>query len=217
MLLKRIEVRVVAILESCSVKVPKPRPDGSVGEKWAILGLDDGTGQADAMCYANPWKKFNQPDPSKPALIEPCVDQLVLVCGEVTHRTNYDKDDLVKANPQVGDVSFSVKEVYPLEKALPLVSKGVKLRLRYEDPDLLKKVEAVRDAAQKNPGPTPVGATLRYRDGTVLTVDFGPLCQTAVNIGFLSLLAKAVPQNDVDFHPEDKMTLAPREPKPWER
>ena len=216
-LLKRIEVRVVAILESCSVKVPKPRPDGSVGEKWAILGLDDGTGQADAMCYANPWKKFNQPDPSKPAVIEPCVDQLVLVCGEVTHRTNYDKDDLVKANPQVGDVSFSVKEVYPLEKALPLVSKGVKLRLRYEDPDLLKKVEAVRDAAQKNPGPTPVGATLRYRDGTVLTVDFGPLCQTAVNIGFLSLLAKAVPQNDVDFHPEDKMTLAPREPKPWER
>ena len=217
MLLTRIEVRVVAILESCSVKVPKPRPDGSVGEKWAILGLDDGTGQADAMCYANPWKKFNQPDPSKPAVIEPCVDQLVLVCGEVTHRTNYDKDDLVKANPQVGDISFSVKEVYPIEKALPLVSKGVKLRLRYEDPDLLKKVEAVRDAAQKNPGPTPVGATLRYRDGTVLTVDFGPLCQTAVNIGFLSLLAKAVPQNDVDFHPEDKMTLAPREPKPWER
>ena len=51
----------------------------------------------------------------------------------------------------------------------------------------------------------------------MLTVDFGPLCQTAVNIGFLSLLAKAVPQNDVDFHPEDKMTLAPREPKPWER
>ena len=117
-----------------------------MGEKWAILGLDDGTGQADAMCYANPWKKFNQPDPSKPALIEPCVDQLVLVCGEVTHRTNYDKDDLVKANPQVGDISFSVKEVYPLEKALPLVSKGVKLRLRYEDPDLLKKVEAAEES-----------------------------------------------------------------------
>ena len=107
-LLKRAEVRVVAILETCSIKVPKPRPDGSVGQKWAILSLDDGTGQADAMCYAQVWSKYG---PS----VEGRVDQLVMVCGEVTHRVNYDKDDALKMNPRVGDIQFVAKEVYPLE------------------------------------------------------------------------------------------------------
>ena len=208
-LLKRIEVRVVAILEACSVKVPKPRPDGSVGQKWAILALDDGTGQADAMCYAKAWEKYG-------AAIEDKVDQLVVVCGEITHRTNYDKEDLHKENPSVGDISFSVKEVYPLETAMPLVSKGVTLRLRQEDPDLVAKIGQVRDAAQKNPGTYPVALNLFYPDGTLVKVDLGPTCRTSVNIGFLSLLAKAVPQNDCEFRPEDSVSLAPREPKPWE-
>ena len=208
-LLKRAEVRVVAVLESCSVKVPKPRPDGSVGQKWAILGLDDGTGQADAMCYAKAWEKYG-PD------IESKVDQLVLVCGEITHRTNYDKDDLQKLNPQVGDVSFSVKEVYPLENAMPLVSNGAQLRLKHDDPDLMKKVRDIRDAAAKNPGRFPLALDLQFADGTLVKVDLGPLCNVSVNIGFLSLLAKGLAQTDVEYKPEDKVSLAPREPKPWE-
>lgn len=208
-LLKRIEVRVVAILESCSVKVPKPRPDGSVGQKWAILALDDGTGQADAMCYAKAWEKYG-------AAIEGKADQLVMVCGEITHRTNYDKDDLHKENPQVGDISFSVKEVYPLETSMPLVSKGVTLKLRQDDPALTAKILQVRDAAQKNPGQFPIALNLLYPDGTLVKVDLGPICRTSVNIGFLSLLAKAVPQNDCEYKPADSVSLAPREAKPWE-
>ena len=210
LLLKRADVRVVAILDGCSVKIPKPRPDGTVGDKWAILALDDGTGQADAMAYGKCWKTYG------PAL-ENSVDQLVLVCGEVAHRTNYEKEDVHKEKPSVGDVSFSVKEVYPLDSALPTISKNAKLRLRYDDPDLQAKVEAIRDAAEKNPGRLPLIADLRYPDGTVVAIDFGPACHAAVNIGFLSLLAKAVPQGDIDFHPEDKVTLAVREPPPWER
>ena len=45
LLVKKLDVRVVAMLTGCSIKTPKPRPDGSVGEKWAILTLDDGKGQ----------------------------------------------------------------------------------------------------------------------------------------------------------------------------
>ena len=208
-LLKRVEVRVAAILTSCSVKVPKPRPDGSVGQKWAILALDDGTGQADAMCYAKAWERYG-------AAIADKADQLVMVCGEVTRRTNYDKEDLHRENPSVGDVSFSVKEVYPLETAMPLVSKGVTLKLRQDDPALAAKVAQIRDAAQKNPGQFPVALNLLYPDGTLVKVDLGPACRASVNIGFLSLLAKAVPQNDCEYRPEDSVSLAPREPKPWE-
>ena len=216
-LLKRVEVRVVGTLESCSVKLPKPRPDGSVGEKWAILSVDDGTGQADAMCYAKPWKQFNQPNPSQPAIIEPCVDQLVLICGEISHRTNYEKDDVHKENPTVGDISFSVKEVFPLESALPTIVKRVKVKLRYDDPELATKLSKLGDIARKNPGKLPIVADLFYPDGTLVTVDLGPLCHVSVNISFLSELAKVVPQSDTEYHPEDSVQLAPPEPKPWER
>ena len=35
-------------------------------------------------------------------------------------------------------------------------------------------------------------------------------------LSFLSELGKIVPQSDISFHPENKIYLAPREPKPWE-
>ena len=210
-LLKRLEVRVVGTLESCSVKTPKPRPDGSVGEKWAIFGLDDGTGLADAMCYARPWKQFNVD-----GKIEQAQGQLVMVCGEVTHRTNYDKEDSHKERPQVGDLSFSVKEVFPLTEALPAVSEGIRIRMAYADPELRAKVNRIREAIHKSPGGLPVVIELRYPGGKVLYVDLGPEFRVAVSLGFLSELDKIVPQSDTSFRPDAKMSLAPKEPKPWE-
>ena len=204
-------MRLVGILSACTVKMPKPRPDGSVGEKWAIFGLDDATGQADAMCYAKPWKQFNAD-----GKIERAVDQLVMVCGEVTHRTNYDKEDLHKERPQVGDVSFSVKEVYPLDEALPLVSKGLRLRMRQSDPQLKEKLLSVKAAIDRNPGRLPVYVDLLYDNGTLVKIDLGETCRVAVTLAFLSELDKVVPQGDTSFAPEEKILLAPREPKPWE-
>ena len=211
-LLKRMDVRVVGTLASCSVKTPKPRPDGSVGEKWAILGVDDGTGLGEAMCYARAWKQFNVD-----GKIENAAEQLVVVCGEITHRTVYAKEDLHKENPQLGDLSFSVKEVYPLADALPLVSKGMRLRLRYEDPDLKAKVATIRDAIARNPGALPVLIELVYPSGRVIDVDLGPAYHVGVTLSFLSELEKVVPQTDVSFRPNELVTLAPKEPKPWER
>ena len=138
--------------------------------------------------------------------------------GRASFYRNYtSKEDVLRQNPTPGDVSFSVKEVYPLEKAMPLFTKGVHIRLRYEDPDLKRKFESIRDAAEKNKGDSPVFVELRYENGTVVSLDLGPACRAAVNIGFLSLLAKVVPQADVEFRPEDKTTLVVREPPPWER
>ncbi|MCR5413761.1 MAG: DNA polymerase III subunit alpha [Kiritimatiellae bacterium] len=209
LLLKRVEVRAVAMLEGCSIKMPKPRPDGSVGEKWAILSLDDGSGRVDAFAYAKCWSAYGE-------AMEKSVDKLVLVCGEVACRTVYSKEDAFKEHPTPGDVSLTLKEAYPLETALPAISKSLRLRLEYADPALREKVEAVRDAAEKNPGKLPVSAELRYPDGTVVEIDFGEGCRAAVNVGFLSVIAKYIPQGDMDFRPEHRMSLAPREPKPWE-
>ncbi len=208
LLLKRLEVRVVAMLSGCSVKMPKPRPDGSVGQKWAILTLDDGNGQADAMAYAKAWQKCSD--------LEGRVDQLVMVCGDISHRTVYEKEDASKENPSLGEVSFQVREAYPLEEAMPLVSKRLNVKMRYDDPELKTKMERLGAAAMKNPGKLPVGVSLEYGDGTIVDVDLGPLGRVSCAIGFLSELAKVAPQSDTSFSPEDKTTIAPPEPKPWE-
>ena len=209
LLLKRLDVRVAAILSGCSVKTPKPRPDGSVGDKWAILSLDDGYGQADAFCYGKPWKQYNTVEPSGGAgRIEAAVDQLVVVFGEVTHRVNYDKDDTEKRNPQLGDISFSVKEVYPLADALPMLSGGLKVKLAQDDPELKAKVKALGAAVAKNPGKLPVAIALAYPNGETVEVDLGPTAHISPTVDFLSELAKIVPQTDTAYAVEDLMTLA---------
>ena len=208
LLLKRLEVRVVAMLSGCSVKVPKPRPDGSVGQKWAILALDDGNGQVDAMAYAKAWQKCSA--------LEGRLDQLVMVCGDVSHRTVYEKEDVRRENPSVGEVSFQVREAYPLEEALPMVSKRLKITMRYDDPELKEKMSRLGEAARKSPGGLPISVCFEYGDGTVVDVDLGPQGRVACGIGFLSELAKVAPQSDTSFSPEDRTTLASPEPKPWE-
>ena len=207
-LLKRLEVRVIALLVGCSVKVPKPRSDGSVGQKWAILSLDDGWGKAEAMCYAKAWERSSN--------LENCVDQLVLITGEITHRALYDKEDLRHENPRVGDVSFAVREAYPVADALPMISKKMLVRLRTDDPNLMKKVEAIRESARKNPGKLPIYVKIRYPDRTAVDLDLGPSCHVGVNISFLSELAKTLDMSDVTFRLNSSMMLAPPEPKPWE-
>lgn len=92
-LLKRMDVRVVGVLAECSVKTPKPRPDGSVGEKWAILGVDDGTGLA-RRCATRA-----SGSSSTREVAEGAVEQLVVVCGEIARRTVYAKEDVHKEHP----------------------------------------------------------------------------------------------------------------------
>ena len=200
LLLKKLDVRVVAILGECAIKMPKPRPDGTVGQKWAILSLDDGTGQADGMAYAKAWEKCHG--------MENEVDRLVLVCGEVSHRTIYDKEDLHKEHPKLGDITFQVKEAYPLASALPLASRGLELKFRYDDPDLESKIERLKTVAQKNPGKLPLKMSLVYANGTTVLVDLGPLGRVACTIDLLSELVKIIPQSDTSFLPENKTSLA---------
>ena len=201
-LLKKLDVRVVAMLGGCLVKTPKPRPDGSVGGKWAILQLDDGLGRAEGSAFSKVWETCGA--------LETKVDQLVMVCGEVSHRVQYAKEDAHKERPQVGDVSFLVKEAYPLEDALPMLSKGLRIRMRYADERIREKVARIRSAIVKNPGKLPVVIELHYPNGRVLDVDLGPGFRVGVTLSFLSELSKVVPQADTSFRPEGRVYFAPR-------
>ena len=207
--LRHLDVRLVGILSGCTVKLGRPRPDGTPGQKWAILQLDDGN-VLDAFCFAKAWEGCATD-------IENSVDKLVLLCGEVAHRINYEKDDkFEKKHPTVGDLNFTVKEAYPLEKALPMLSKGLRIKMQYVDPEIRAKVNRIRETIKKNPGNLPVLIELHYPDGRVLDVDLGAEYRVGCSIAFLSELGKIVPPSDTSFRPSDKVYLAPPKPRPWE-
>ena len=207
LLLKRLDVRVVAILSSCSVRLPKARADGTVGEKWAILGLDDGTGVAEAMCYAQAWKASN----GEKSVIEQAKDELVLVCGDVAHRATYAKEDTQRANPQLGDVVFTVKEVYPLSTAIPCVSDALHIKLRYDDDALQEKIAALRATLAQSPGALNIHLALHYPSGRVVEINLGEGYRVGVTLAFLSALEKVVPQRDVSFKPNTNISFMSRE------
>ena len=200
-LLKKVDVRILAMLTECSVKQPKPRPDGSVGQKWAILSLDDGNAQADAFAYAKTWEKCSSLADRK--------DQLVVVCGEVAHRTNYEKEDVHKEHPTPGDISFSVKEAYPAEEAMPLISKSLHVRIDSSDPAAEARTKGVVDVVMRHPGALPMQADVAFGGGRIAEVEFGQAHRVAVTVGFLSELAKAVPLGDVSSSPDDRIYFEP--------
>ena len=69
----------------------------------------------------------------------------------------------------------------------------------------------------KSPGRLPVLLVVVHPDGTQVEVDLGPFAHVAVSVGFLSELAKIVPQADTSFRPNDKVYLDPPARKPWEQ
>jgi len=205
--LRHLDVRMVGLLKSCTVKTGRPRPDGSLGQKWAILQIDDGV-ELDAFCFAKAWEKFNK--------VEYSVDGLVMLCGEVSHRVSYDKNDVLKEHPIVGDINFTVREAYSLEEALPLLSDGLVIKMEYTDPEIKAKVGRIRDAIKKNAGKLPVAIDLHYPNGRTLKVDLGGEFRVAGKMSFLSELGKVVPQTDTSFRPRSDVYFDKPERK-WEK
>ena len=208
--LRRLDARIVAQLCSCTEKTPKPRPDGSVGKKWAILQVDDGSGVIDAFCFAKAWEKYGA--------VAACVDGLVVLCGEVARRVNYGKEDRVeKRRPEVGEYNFTVREAYPLCEALPKICEAMEVRIRAEDGDATRKAEAVRECAVAHPGELPVHLRLCLPDGSEAEIDLGPKAKVCCDISFLSELSKIVTQGDLSFKCSGDVYLAPPEPRFWEK
>ncbi len=201
--LTHLDVRMVGILSSCTVKIGRPRPDGSPGQKWAVLQLDDGT-TIDAFCFAKPWAEYGEK-------MEQSVDRLVILCGEIAHRVSYEKDDrLEKRNPAVGDLNFTVREAYSFEDGIARISKGMRIKMQYADPQIRAKVDSIRDSIRRSPGSLPVIIELHYPNGKVLDVDLGAEFRVSPAIAFLAELGKVVPMGDVSFRPDDRIyTAAP--------
>ncbi|MBO6168324.1 MAG: DNA polymerase III subunit alpha [Kiritimatiellae bacterium] len=208
LMLTHLDVRVVGTLETCQVRAGKPRPDGTPGGKWAILGIDDGTGTLEGMCFAKAWETYGA--------IETRKDQLVMLCGEIAHRINYDKSDTAREHPSLGDLSFTIKEAYAIEDALPLVSKGLEIRIPRDAENAKERIRAISDIVMKHPGKLPVAIVVDFGDKRRAVIDLGPSCHVAPTVNFLSDLAKVVTQSDTAYSPAPKIYFAPPPARPWE-
>ena len=109
-----------------------------------------------------------------------------------------------------------MREARSLSDALTVISKGLKIRLKYDDPDCGEKMIRIREAVVRNRGALPVYIEVVMPHGDQVEVDLGPTARVAVSVSFLSELSKIVPQSDTAFSPNDAVYLDPPERKPWE-
>ena len=201
--LKKLDIRLVGIASSVTVKNGKPGPGGEPGEKWAIIEIDDGTARLDGFAFARCWKQCA-------GKLEGAVDQLVYLAGELSYRVNYEKDDrLAKLHPALGDIAFTLREAYLLEDAIPQVAKALEISLEYGREGDAERARELAAAIRAHPGSLPVEVNFRNRDGTVVKATLRGEGRVAVNSAFLSSLAKVVPATDYAFNPDDKVYLAP--------
>ncbi len=196
-----LDVRIVGMLSQCTVKQGRSRPDGTPGGKWAILSVDDGSGTIEGMCFAKAWEQY--------AGVGGHIDGLVMLCGEIAHRVNYDKADIMRERPSLGELSFTVREAYPIEMALPLLSGGLRIRLRHSAPGVKEKALEIRDLASRHPGSLPVILEMHFEDGAVATIDLGAACRVAPGVSFITELAKILPLGETTLSPSGKIYFAP--------
>jgi DNA polymerase III alpha subunit len=200
LLLKKIDVRMAVVLTDCAVKTPKPRPDGTPGKKWAILSVDDGKGTANIMMYAKAWEKCSAIEHEK--------DNLIIVCGEISHKVVYEKDDLAKLNPSVGEITFQAKEAWPLKNAVPMISECVRFRLDRDDESLREKMDSLKDLSLCHPGQIPVLLDFCFPDGTCVELSAGKDFKIFPGLEFMTSVVKFFSQKDISFNPNEIMSFA---------
>lgn len=200
--LKKLDVRVVGLVESVTIKTGRPGPNGEPGEKWGIVQIDDGSGTLEVFAFAKTWRQYGEK-------IADAKDKLVYVAGEIGYRVNYSKDDkFEKKNPELGELNFTARELYLVEDVLPVISEALEIRLPYGSEEDLERAKKLAEVFRSNPGFMPVKLNFVSRDGVVVETGIRNRGSISPTIAFLSSFTKIVPPQDWSFHPGNKVYLA---------
>ena len=215
----RVQVRLAGMLKACTVRMGKPKPKREKGkdvkdafgnivmlppEPWAILLLDDGGDkEQEALCFAKTYAKYKDWLPAE-------VDQPVLVCGELSHRTDRDTKE------ETPEIQFIAREVYRLSDGLNRFSEALHVSMSYEDPDLMKKGAALKALAAQWPGKVKIVIDLAWASGAKAEIDSG-VEGVALTPEFLTALNKLQKTDPYSLKTIKDIFLEPPEPRPWER
>ena len=215
----RVAVRLAGMLKACTVRMGKPKPKMDHGrvvkdadgqpvmeppQPWAILLVDDG-GDADqeALAFAKTFATMKDWLPGQ-------VDQPVLVCGELSHRTDRDTKE------ETPEIQFIVREAYPLVDGISKFGTGLCLSARYEDPNLLARAAAIKNLATASPGKVKVSFELTWANGRKAEIDSG-IGGVKPTPEFLAELEKIQKGDDYRLTVIKDVFLQPPEQKRWEK
>ena len=199
----RVAVRLGGMLKACTVRMSKPKKEGDVPQPWAILVIDDGESEMEALAFAKTYAKYKDWLPET-------VDQPVLLCGELAHRTNRD------TRAEEPDIQFVVREAYPLATGLKKFSSALHVSMRYTDAALLERVAALKALVATHPGTVKVLLDLVWPNGTTTEVDSG-LQGVELTDEFLTALGRLQKGDPYRLKTIKDIFLEPPEPKKWER
>ncbi|MCQ2388229.1 MAG: DNA polymerase III subunit alpha [Kiritimatiellae bacterium] len=197
----RVGVRLGGLLKSCQVRMSKPKKEGETPQPWAILEIDTGEGVTEALAFAKSYAKMKDWLPN-------CVDQPVLVCGELSHRTNRDTHEEEEA------IQLVLREAYTLEEGQKLFSEeGLVAEFDHDDPELVGKGAELNALVLAHPGGLSLTVKLLHADGAEMTIAL----PHGVNPDgdFLHALEKIVPKDRYRFVSSKKIFAEDR-PK-WEK
>ncbi len=199
----RVAVRLGGMLKACTVRMSKPKKEGDVPQPWAILLLDDGENEMEALTFAKTYAKYREWLPES-------VDQPVLLCGELAHRTNRD------TRAEEPELQFVVREAYPLSAGLKKFSTALHVSMRYADPALMERSAALRDLAALHPGSVKVMLDIAWPGGVVAEVDSG-IAGVELSDEFLLALNRMQKGDPYRLETVKDVFLEPPEPRRWEK
>ena len=199
----RVAVRLGGMLKACTVRMSKPKKEGDVPQPWAILVLDDGENEMEALAFAKTFAKYKEWLPE-------AVDQPVLLCGELAHRTNRE------TRAEEPDIQFVVREAYPLATGLKKFSTALHVSMRYADPALMERTTALKSLAAAHPGPVKVVLDLSWPNGVVTEID-SAIEGVELTEEFLMELTRMQKGDPYRLKAIKEIFLEPPEPRRWER
>jgi DNA polymerase III alpha subunit len=159
-----VSARMVGMLKGVRVIMPKPDPNNPKKsmDPWAVISVDDGTGETEIPCFAKTYAKYKD-------LLASLADKAILVAGEASHRLFRDSSK-PRTEWEEGDVQLVAREIYSLENAAALYAKSLHVSVSYDDPNLADRIEAVNSFLSLYPGRVPLIVDLKYKDGTQLII-----------------------------------------------
>ena len=206
-----ISARMVGILKSVRLMIPKPDPANPKKslDHWAFLMIDDGTGETEIPCFSRTYAKYKD-------VLETLIDKPVLVCGEVSHRLMRDKTK-PRSEWEEGDVQIVLNELYSLEKGAASFARSLHVTAHYEDNNLNERIAALKKLVESHPGRVPVVLEIKYANGICVSVELDESMKIALTSDFLFELDKVQRGETYSLKTIKEIYLEAPEKKPWER
>jgi DNA polymerase-3 subunit alpha len=205
-----VPARMVGMLKGVRMIMPKADPNNPKKsmDPWAVLSIDDGTGETEIPCFAKTYAKYRD-------LLSVMADKPILIAGDASHRLFRDPSK-PRREWEEGDVQLVAREIYSLEVAAGSFAKSLHISASYDDPKLEEKIDSINRLMALHQGSVPLMLDLKYSNGTQVVIKCGET-GVALTSEFLVDLDKLQRGETYSLETIKDIYLEPPEFKKWNK